>query len=91
MHITKELHDQLIKCGFVFGELKQNQAEGHMLIVKYFFEDEYWNLRIPNNNRINLHDAIDRLIEQIYVLGLERGVKEGKKEVGEYLKNLTQD
>ena len=90
MNITQELYDQLTKLDFIIEQKKINQAEGLFLIVEVYFASEYWKFRIPNNPKTNLKHVIDRLVEESLERGLEQGIKKGKREVGDYLQNLTQ-
>ena len=90
MNITKELHDQLIACDFIFEKLKINQAEGLTIKVEVYFLDQWRHIRIRNSEKTTLKDVLETLTEKAFELGLEQGIKKGKKEVGEYLKNLTE-
>lgn len=90
MNITKDLHDQLRGCGFLFEEKKINQAEGLFLKVEFYFLDQKWQIRIRNSEKTTLKDVLETLTEKAFRLGLGKGIKKGKKEVGEYLKNLTE-
>ena len=90
MNITKKLQDQLIECEFLFTEKDINQTEGLYAKVEFYFSGHWQVIRIRNNDKTTLKDVLRILAEEAFELGVKKGVKEGKKEVGEYLKNLTE-
>lgn len=90
MNITKELHDQLIECGFWLEKKKINQTEGFFIRAEFPFASQYLNIRIRNDEKTTLKDVLVTLADRAFKLGVDKGIKEGKKEVGEYLKNLTE-
>ena len=80
MSITKELYEQLTACGFKFETKKIYQAEGFFIKAEFYFANQNWCIRIPNNEKTTLKDVIVILADKAFELGLGKGIKEGKKE-----------
>jgi hypothetical protein len=91
MNITKKLHDELIECGFLFPKKNINQAEGLLAKVEFYFLDQWQTIHIRNNDKTTLKDVMGILADKVFELGVEKGIKKGKKEVGTYLKDLIEE
>lgn len=91
MNITKDLHSAMLDMGFVFEPIELNQTEPTFLIAKIYFmalESEFL-VRVPNNKDAEMSDILDRLVQSVHKSGYTDGVSAGKREVGNYLKSLT--
>lgn len=93
MNITKDLHSAMLAMGFDFEPIPigLNRTEPNFLIAKIYFmalESEFL-VRVPNNKDASMSDILDRLVQSVHKSGYNDGVISGKKEVGNYLKSLT--
>jgi len=83
----------MLAMGFDFDAMPigLNRTEPNFLIAKIFFisiESEFL-VRVPNNKDASMSDILDRLVQSAHKSGYADGVSAGKKEVGNYLKSLT--
>ena len=83
----------MVEVGFQFEPLKINQAEPTFLTAKFLgtnFEKEHeLTIKIPNFIQTTFKTAIEQLVVEAFNKGYFDGVVRGKKEVGNYLKSLT--
>lgn len=92
MNITKELYDALIALGFTIESLSANQTSPRFLVVTKPKNEYHWEVsfRIPNGLHCDLQMVISLLISEVHDRSILKGITQGKREVGQYIKNLIE-
>lgn len=91
MNISKELHDAMVEMGFAFDKIGINQTAPNFLFARRQCEvlGKEFSIRVPNKKDVGISFVIGLLSQEAHQYGWSKGYNDGKKEVGNYLKSLT--